>query len=389
MQRYIFIWIFLLVFIIGCQNKIDSVNTFSIYYDTLIITTEKQKGNGLFLPGAGDLQFRDTNEMFPYPIVLPNGLADIKRAQINTDFKANDSKYVDIIIGVRNNNEKVFIVDQNNNKDLSDDSIRVWKEIEWYSDQDLISVMYQISNGRNMINDSSWIRMGTSNGSLMYGRSEHLIAKFVINSKSYKVGIIDQVATMTFTYGFDPEIALISSNSTEKDTLSARDLIRSGEFLSLDGIYYRFDSITNDGGKIVLIKEEKFENQVGTQVGMIAPEFECVSTEGDTINSAKLINKMIIIANSCGCGGDRKSTDAYYKITEKYIEEAHVLHLDSNIKKESSGLHIDMENKYNKAIYNQYRGAYCSRMCYVISKNNRIIDKFEITDWESALPKIL
>ena len=48
---------------------------------------------------------------------------------------------------------------------------------------------------------------------------------------------------------------------------------------------------------------------------------------------------------------------------------------------------IDMTEKYNKEIYNNYRKAYCSRVAYVIGSNKRIVDKFDITDWKNFLPK--
>jgi len=70
-----------------------------------------------------------------------------------------------------------------------------------------------------------------------------------------------------------------------------------------------------------------------------------------------------------------------------YDKNIHILRLDSKIENGSDGLQIDMEEKFNEEIYNKYRNEYCSRMCYVIGKNNRIIDKFPTKDWRSNLPK--
>ena len=122
---------------------------------------------------------------------------------------------------------------------------------------------------------------------------------------------------------------------------------------------------------------------------MIAPEFDGITVAGDTINSLTLHDRVIVIANSCGCGGDKISTEAYNKMEKTFGNNIHILHLDSNIEKGLVGLHIDMKEKYNKDIYKIYRKQFCSRITYVIGKNNKIIDKFKITDWESILPKII
>ena len=108
-----------------------------------------------------------------------------------------------------------------------------------------------------------------------------------------------------------------------------------------------------------------------------------------TIDSKLLHDKHIIIANSCGCGNDTISTEAYYTIKKLYGDQAHVIRLDSKIEKGPEGMQIDMETAFNKDMYDNYRSAYCSRICYVIGTDSRIIDKFTVTDWKSALPGII
>jgi hypothetical protein len=48
-----------------------------------------------------------------------------------------------------------------------------------------------------------------------------------------------------------------------------------------------------------------------------------------------------------------------------------------------------MQNAFNQDFYDKYRMQYCSRICYVIGTDNRIMDKFLITDWKNNLAKIL
>jgi hypothetical protein len=118
-----------------------------------------------------------------------------------------------------------------------------------------------------------------------------------------------------------------------------------------------------------------------------APEFICKTVAGDTVRSSTLHDRIMVIANSCGCGGIILSTEAYYDMKREYANSIHILRLDSKIEKGVEGLQIDMEEKFNSGIYDKYRRSYCSRTCYVIDKNNRIIDRFPSSDWKLNLPK--
>lgn len=273
----------------------------------------------MFSSGVTDIHFRDTVEVFPYSVKYPKQITNFKRIQMSTDFGTAKPNYVDIISGKRGE-EEVFIVDENNNKDLTDDSIRIFKPIKWRSNIDLIKCKYLISNGLEIVEDSSWIRIGTIDNDIYYGRSEHLIANFTLNKLQYSVGVIDSRAG-DFVYGYYPEIALLSYNNELKDTLLQKDILKLGEFINLNGNYYRFESITNNGEYITLIKEINFDKEVGIQVGMIAPDFECKTVAGDSVKSSMLHDRIIVIANSCGCGGDRLSTEAYYEMRKEYAND--------------------------------------------------------------------
>ena len=371
----------------ACGNKY-SINRFSSSNDTLIIRTQKQMGDGLFGNGVGSINLKDTAETFPYPIVYPKHLPINKRFQIWTDFKADSPNYIDGIAGMRNG-KKIFVLDENNNRDLTDDSIRSFEDIKWHTNKGLIKCRYLISDGEKMVRDSSWVRIGNSINGLSYGRSEHLTANFSIGAKSYQISANDFWSVSSFVYDTTTEIALTAEGNTIKDTLFEKDKLKVGEYLKLDKQYYRFNNISNNGGYVTLVKEKDFKNKIGTQVGMLAPDFKAIRVNGDTIDSKLLHDKPIIIANSCGCGNDTISTEAYYTIKKLYGDQAHVIRLDSKIEKGPEGMQIDMETAFNKDMYDNYRSAYCSRICYVIGTDSRIIDKFTVTDWKSALPGII
>ena len=94
-------------------------------------------GDGLFGNGVGSINLKDTAETFPYPIVYPKHLPINKRFQIWTDFKADSPNYIDGIAGMRNG-KKIFVLDENNNRDLTDDSIRSFEDIKWHTNKGLI-----------------------------------------------------------------------------------------------------------------------------------------------------------------------------------------------------------------------------------------------------------
>jgi len=141
----------------GCKQPEKNINQFSSQLDTLIIKTVKQKGTGLFLSGAGSASFRDTNDWknldwfdgYPdYKITFPDNIEDLKlsfqyimfdslrfydekskKSLWQKNLSLADQQIL-MITGIIDNKE-VFIVDNNHNKDLRDDSVRVFGEWDW------------------------------------------------------------------------------------------------------------------------------------------------------------------------------------------------------------------------------------------------------------------
>jgi hypothetical protein len=379
--------IIILILFQGCGYEKDEFNSFSLTTDTLIIRTEKHKDRGPFVSSHVAIQFETMPEESKKDFILPDDIFELKSVHLPTDYKNDDPDHIDIISGIQESVE-VFIVDENNNNNFQDDSIRHIPELKWHSSEGLIKCKYLISNGEEIVEDSTWIQLRLDKNVLRFGRKEHLAGKFSIENENYTVRIID-LFTFDFTYSPSTWISLQSENNTIKDTLLERDILSVGEYLKLGQHYFRFEEITNNGEFITLIKEKDFQSRIGNQVGMIAPEFDCISVSGDTISSSSLNDKVMIIANSCGCGGDIESTEAYFNILKSYGNKIYALRLDSKIDKSLEGFHIDMDHEFNKDLYQKYRNEYCSRTCYVIGRNNRIIDRFPIQDWDRYLPKLL
>jgi hypothetical protein len=396
------------VAIIGCNSpKEYLVNHFTSSCDTIILTTEKMKGYDIFPMDAGVLHFFDTTEFYKYQVKFPGNISNIKISYKIIDFKKfsyeafhNKALWDDLslknnsvcVMSGRRGNDTVFVLDENNNKDFSDDSVRLYKNMDWKTTTKLIKSKYFVNNGKEIVEDSTWVNIGTIDGTeLWFFVSNHLESSFSIDGNPYQIGIVDKQSQYCFD---EPILSLISQNGIRKDTLLETELLKKGEYLKLEDNYYRFDTISNDGKYITLIKEKDFNSKIGTQVGMISPDFNCHSITGDSISSINYRGKYLLIINVSACWSKISSYKCYKDLTEAYegkfefigIDNSPVT-LDNNIRNLNlKGSFVIAEN--NPVLQKAFRPAYCSRTCFLINPAGRIIDKFEIFDWESSLTRI-
>jgi len=418
---YIVALILLLTAFSDCSQPADKIPKFSSNQDTLLIATKLHKGAGKFERIFAPLRFNEFSDL-AYPIKLPDHLTNIKHAFKIIDYDAYwylkhkdeenltlppfileailnkeldttllptvDENQIDIISGMCDS-VQVFVLDENNNQDLTDDSIRIIQPINWNSNENLIKISIDIYNGKKIVKDSTWVKVGSSLSKtfLLLGVAEYVTADFYLDDRFYQLGTADFQSSFSY---LEPRFILLQEDSLVIDSIYLKDNLYPDEFVRLNNNYYRIHQVSKYGEYITLIKEQDFSAQTGTQIGIKAPEFMAISTAGDTIISSNMHDKPMLIANSCECGGDKKSLTAYYEIEKHYGSLAHIIHIDSGMPElnHDNGIHIEMEDAPNKNLYNQFRKAYCSRICYVIDKNNTVIDKFYIADWKDVLPKI-
>jgi hypothetical protein len=411
------LFLFSLIFILGCSPNIKQTNHFTSKADTLVLKTEKMIGIGMFPAGASQVYFDDTTKRYySYPIIFPKDITEIKldfeiidwkvwqyeqyrkgemdssavlkavlAHKIDTLHVPNSSDNSLCIMTGKKNNVQVFIVDENNNKDFRDDLVRTYQKMDWYSTANLIKCKYRIFDGQKIIADSSWLNIGTlRSDNLWRFVSQHVRSEFSIDDSCYQIGVSDRQSKATFD---EPLLALISQKGIKKDTLLMADLLSKEEYLKLNDQYYRFEDISNDGKYITLIKEKDFDKKVGIQVGMLAPEFKFKSIKGELKNSADFRDKPLLLANISGC--TPSSYEKYQQLLKSHGLEMNIIGIGSGIESDLGGTMIDVEDKYNLDFYNKYRQAYSNYNCYQISTEGRIVNKFNIFDWESNLPNKL
>lgn len=423
--------ILLLTTVFACSKPAEDISRFTSEQDTLIIATKLHKGAGKFERIFTPLRFKEIGKP-SYSLKLPDNLFNIKHTSKVVDHDADwykrhrhdeelelppfimeaisdntldttqlpteEQNRIDIITGLRNL-VQVVILDENNNQDLTDDSVRLVTPMHWQSNDNLIKSVFHRYDGKKIVKDSSWLKVGTlgSNPMLFLGIAEYVTANFYLDEQFYQLGTADFQTSYTY---LEPTIILLNQDSVGKDSVRkdsawkgtlVRETLYPNEFLRLNDEYYRIHKVSKYGDYITLIKEKSFGTQTGSQVGIKAPSFTAITTAGDSIISSNMHDKPILIANSCGCGGNMGSLNAYYEIEKRYGDRAHIIHIDSGMPElnNNEGFQIEMEDAANRDLFNQFRKLYCSRVCYVIDVNNTVIDKFFITDWKSFLPKIL
>jgi len=418
-------FIIILTFI-GCSNNAKISNHFSSDNETIILETEKVKGIGLFSASIGTINFYDTLERYDFPVILPENLKDIKlgwqyvdakpfhyihykNGELERDefMKIVNGKEIDTLLvpGPKDNslsilsgykgNDRVFIVDQNNNKDFRDDSIRKYKPFNAFDTTGLIKCKYNIYNGDTIIEDSTWVNIGISKyNDLLFFVSHHFISTFYLDNIRYQLSVVDNQSNFCFD---DPIIAITEDKGIKKDTLYPGELLRLGEFLNLNGNYYEFDYISNDGRQIRLIKNTDLSDKIGTQVGMIAPSFRFRTIDSFEVKFEDFRNEYIIIANTTFCGSADALFKSYKELSDACSDRINLVCLNNttdSIFKQTiedynlKGFFVALSDETAIEGLNSYRPDFSSRECFLINPEGIIVDKFSLLDWKSHLERI-
>lgn len=407
---------------LSTHNHQLKIERFSITQDTLILQTEKRPGYGLFLGGFGQL-FLDTLaaddallDLIPADITDPQigeELVDIKvwhyqklvndqpeylseflekwyPEKIDTaNLPSVDDNRVQVVVGKRKG-AQVYIVDQNNNQDFRDDPVHPLKKINWKAKGDPIPVQYRIYNGKALVRDSSWIYIGTFRDDRPWvSAAQHLRATFSVDDQTFTVQVYNGPPSVRWCFE-DPQISITSQNGVQKDSLTFSDKFKLGEYLKFGQRYYQFADISNDGRSITLIGDQDIKDNFGTQAGLIAPDFQAVTSEGESVELRDYRGRYLLLANTDRC---QAGTKYFQELSERYHSKMAILGIeysadDLQYKIEQYKLQgTFIVSKENPSILEFYRDFHCSTVCFLIDPGGRIIDRFKIDDWESSLAR--
>lgn len=384
------------------------IGQFSSLQDTLVLSSIKHRGPGLFMIGAGSFKFRDTTDEFTqewlgYPVQYPDGIDSIKvglriiafqpfrywgdsTPEPDSTFQMKDKSNTILAMSGRRGAEEIYIYDQNNNQDFRDDSVRTMGTLDWKPSEDLIACYYTVEKGNGESwQDTSWFRIGEFNGRILSQSNQHVTSTFSIDNYEYQIGVYDYNSS-----SFDwvrPQISVLAEGKLKRDTLLLRDYLDIGEHLKLGENYYRFADFYSGDGTVVLVRDPDFDKKVAVQIDALAPDFEFVSLHGDTLSKDSFEEDFLLITNFSGC--TPRSYDMYQDILDADLKNFFVLGLESGLSVDLGGVTLDVEDPFNEDMYEKYRSWYSSYDSYLIDKDGRIVDKFAIFDWEDHLKDYL
>ncbi len=423
-MKRIFIAIFLIGLLFGMGSNIDCIGQSKYLPDTLIIKMKQEKGRGLlnYQRGISDLVFRSLDSL-GFEVILPDHITDIRLRgeivdydaygfQLHTKEQKDSLNWKEIAarkkfdpyhpISLRDNSvcmltgmrgkDSVYIIDQNNNKDFRDDTVRLVKPIDLYSREKLIPCDYTIFNGKKYVTAHTWMAIGTwRREGLWYQVLQHYTTGFNLDKSNYELEVY--ISESRF-YTYRPQIAIIGGNGIRKDTVAPGEYVGVGEYILLKEGVYRFADLAQDCSYVTLVREDHYLDKSGIQPGLLAPAFKCNTTNGDSISSETYKGSYVLLVNISACYSVPGSQEVYKDLAEKYGPKLDMVVIDragGYLKQienwNQAGKLVNADTPDNKEFAKKYRPDYCSRTCFLIGPNGRIVDKFEIFDWEKNLAK--
>lgn len=419
-----YIAIILIGLLFGINSNVDCLGQSKNLPDTLVLKLKPEKGRGLlnYHRGIQKLIFRSLDSL-GFEVILPDHITDIRLRGEVVDYDAyayqsitkgqKESPYwkgmvatkkvdpvnaislkdnsVCFLTGIRGK-DSIFIIDQNNNKDFRDDTIRPVNPVYFNSRDKLIPCDYTIFNGKKYVTATNWLAFGTyRDEGLYYQAVQHFTTGFNLDKSNYELEVY--ISESRF-YTYRPQLAVIGGNGIRKDTVAPGEYVGVGEYILLKEGVYRFADLTQDCSYITLVREDHYLDKSGIQPGLLAPAFKCHTTNGDSVSSETYKGSYVLLVNISACYSVPGSQIVYKDLAEKYGSMLDIVVIDKGagyLKQiENWNLPGKLINAYtpdNKEFAKNYRPDYCSRTCFLIGPDGRIIDKFEIFDWAKNLPK--
>lgn len=192
--------------------------------------------------------------------------------------------YVNIIYGVNDNNEKLCIIDINNNLDFSDDTL--FAPIDSHSSSDLIERNIKRIDCQRLVNskiiyDKCPIVIAESNSSLKFSMAGYATSKYKVNGKVYPIAVCPQLFySRSYVHS---ELAIL------RDTLSQvrvdpNNELKDGDYFEIDKVLYHYIGV--DMTKNILVLEKaKYTDKYSSQLGFYAPEFKGLSMNDSVVIS--------------------------------------------------------------------------------------------------------
>jgi len=361
MRQFIF---FILLFIILTNNKSYTSENKNI--DTLVIETIHKKGNNTYPFGVGLVQ---NNSIVKTIKGIPDSLEKIMVTAYPMDYlqhiyqsfhmgriskkkykklmswqpdlgqltKEFLNVYVPIVAGFDKNGNKVVIVDQNNNMDVSDDKsfllpppYKIKHIFDKYNDSLLVPVKFEYFDGNVIAKKSSWLFIDhsfqnrqTDPVQLSFSVAEHRTGHFSINGDEYNIALVNDCNSGVYTKGnasifILPDI-IAKDKISKFGRIKSKYMIKTNQTVILNSDTYRFSNVSKDGKYITLVKNNDIVEQSSTQIGVQSIDFSAETFKGKKINLSDYQGKYVFLEfYMIHCPHCHTSLSSLNKLYKKY-----------------------------------------------------------------------
>ncbi|MEO0469589.1 MAG: redoxin domain-containing protein [Bacteroidota bacterium] len=204
----------------------------------------------------------------------------------------NVNVFINVLIGLDQDSQAIFVLDQNGNADFSDDKRRTLQDFsnaenrEELIEENLFPVTYQYWNGREIVDDKVLVHLSKSDIMrerfplvAFYGLARHRTGIVHFNGKKWPILLSGGPTTLSYDY---PSVALLD----KKGEIIPNSSASPGEYLILpdEAGYLRFEDASNGGEFVKLVSVPDAVEQGGSQVGLNALPREGESLTGEHIS---------------------------------------------------------------------------------------------------------
>ena len=203
--------------------------------------------------------------------------------------------FVSVIRGKKKNGETVFMLDRNNNYDLSDDE--PFTPVSWKSSseelfENIIKIPYQRKSSNGIIVDSASIMIVLNGKELQFTMAEYATADILINENKHQLILCSDLFQ---SRSFSKTQFVVWADSMQSKKVNEDFILTDSIIFFLDKKPYRYNGFDIQKG-LVSIEEVDLNNYYSPQMGFKAPLFSGTNVlNGKNISLQSLKGKYIFI----------------------------------------------------------------------------------------------
>jgi len=252
------------------------------------------------------ITYSDRSKFKGIPSSLNDSTSIITTINFGSRFQIKDSIY--ILIGDKNKNERICIIDANNNHDFSDDHKYSFntKNITTHSDFQSVPIHFKYPYKGEYIDRVMYMKPNFYRGGLHFSNplsnkyfvtlylTECRIGQFNFKKKSYKIAAV--MPTPRPFYDKETSFSIVKNNDSFPPSTSSLKFRTRNKKIYVGNQIFKVDSITPMGDSVYIsYMGKKRTKQVGYLKGFYAPNITEETINGNKFNLHDYIGKYTLI----------------------------------------------------------------------------------------------